>query len=117
MFTSTQDIREFRSRPKERKCGGEIWLATPRIQKPAEMGIFRAMLKHRADGILVRNLAGLAFFTSQSVPVCADFSLNVANELTAFLIELAPAIDAFADLNAISCDLVAPFRRVAGSRR
>jgi putative protease len=52
------------------------------------MGIFRAMLKHGADGILARNLAGLAFFAKQQVPVVADFSFNAANELTAgYLIE------------------------------
>ncbi len=95
-----QDIREFRlATERAHSAGTEIWLATPRIQKPAEMGIFRAMLKHRANGVLVRNLAGLAFFASQNVPVCVDFSLNVANELTAkFLIErgatrLTPSYD------------------------
>ena len=100
VYVDLQDIREFRlATERGHAAGAQIWLATPRIQKPAEMGIFRAMLKHRADGILVRNLAGLAFFTSQGVLVCADFSLNVANELTAkFLIErgarrLTPSYD------------------------
>ncbi len=100
VYVDLQDIREFRSATKSAHHAGiRIWLATPRIQKPAEMGIFRAMLKHGADGILVRNLAGLAFFTSQNVPVVADFSLNVANELTArFLMErgarrLTPSYD------------------------
>ncbi len=100
IYVDLQDIREFRPATKAaHHAGARIWLATPRIQKPAEMGIFRAMLKHDADGILVRNLAGLAFFISQNVPVIADFSLNVANELTArFLIEhgaqrLTPSYD------------------------
>ena len=45
--------------------GATIFLATPRIQKPDEMGIFHALAKHGADGILVRNLAGLRFFREQ----------------------------------------------------
>ena len=62
--------------------GVEIFLATPRIQKPDEMGIFHALAKHGADGILVRNLAGLAFCREHGIPFVADFSLNAANELT-----------------------------------
>jgi len=78
-----QDIREYREAVETaHRYNAEIFLATPRIQKPDEMGIFHVMLKHGADGILVRNLAGLAFFTEQKVPVVADFSLNAANELT-----------------------------------
>ncbi len=63
-------------------AGATILLATPRIQKPDEMGIFRVLLRHQADGILVRNLAGLAFYAERQVPVVADFSLNATNELT-----------------------------------
>ena len=56
------------SRSKSRKQHGlTIYLATPRIQKPDEMGIFRAMAKHGADGILVRNLAGMAFCAEQII--------------------------------------------------
>ena len=40
------------------RAEASIYLATPRIQKPDEMGIFHALAKHGADGILVRNLAG-----------------------------------------------------------
>jgi putative protease len=46
------------------------------------MGIFRAMLRHGADGVLVRNLSGLAFFVQHGAACIADFSLNAANELT-----------------------------------
>ena len=57
-------------------------LATPRIQKPDEQGIFHALSRHASDGILVRNLAGLEFFTRRAVNCVADYSLNAANELT-----------------------------------
>ena len=46
------------------------------------MGIFRVLARHGADGILVRNLAGLAFYAEQDMPFVADFSLNATNELT-----------------------------------
>jgi len=62
--------------------GAAIFLATPRIQNPGEQGIFSALLRHGADGILARNLAGLAFYREHGVPVVADFALNAANELS-----------------------------------
>ena len=76
-------------------------MATTRIQKPEEIGLFRSLLKHGADGILVRNLGGLWFFANEGVPFEADFSLNVTNELTAqFLMERgARRVTASYDLN------------------
>ena len=64
-------------------AGAAILLATPRIQKPDELGIFRLLARQGSDGILVRNLAALDFFVRAGLPVVADFSLNVTNELTA----------------------------------
>jgi len=83
------DIREYRDAVAiAREHDAEIWLATPRIQKPDEMGIFHALGKHGADGILARNLAALQFFHECQMRTRADFSLNAANELTAqYLIE------------------------------
>ncbi|MFN8710169.1 MAG: DUF3656 domain-containing protein, partial [Planctomyces sp.] len=84
-----QDIREFRDAAEfmANHCGKDhaipLWLATPRIQKPEEMGIFRLIQKHQTHGVLVRNLSGLGWFREQCIPVIADFSLNVTNELTA----------------------------------
>jgi putative protease len=65
------------------------------------MGIFHALVKQRADGILVRNLSGLEFFRQRGMPAIADFSLNAANELTAqYLIERgASRVTASYDLN------------------
>jgi putative protease len=97
-----QDIREYREAVAiARAAAAEIWLATPRIQKPEETGMFRTLLKHSPDGILVRNLGGLWFFANEGVPFVADFSLNVTNELTAqFLIEhKAQRVTASYDLN------------------
>jgi putative protease len=78
-----QDIRQYREAVQyAHAAGAEILLATPRIQKPAEMGIFGALAKQGAEGILVRNLAGLAFYRELPLRRVADFSLNAANELS-----------------------------------
>jgi len=83
------DIRLYREAVDRcRGVGATIHLATPRIQKPDEMGIFRLLAKQAPDGILVRNWAGLQFFRAEGLPVIGDFSLNVTNERTArFFVE------------------------------
>ena len=85
-----------------RRVGTSILLAAPRIHKPGEgtvpifvsakMGLSpsappsnSAVLDHLAeqkpDGLLVRNLAGLAFCRREGLPAVADFSLNAVNDL------------------------------------
>jgi putative protease len=78
-----------------------IHLATPRIQKPDEIGIYRLLAKQRPDGILVRTFSGLLFFRDLGLPVVGDFSLNVTNERTAeFLVaEGLRRVTASYDLN------------------
>jgi putative protease len=84
LYADFQDIREYSEAVECAKANGsQVYLATPRIQKPGEMGIFRSLAKHNAAGYLVRNYAGLEFFMCDGVSVIADFSLNCANELTA----------------------------------
>jgi putative protease len=102
LYAEFQDIREYGEAVATAHANGStIYLATPRIQKPDEMGIFHSLGKHEANGILVRNFAGLQFFKNQEIPIVADFSMNVANELTAeFLItEGAERVTASYDLN------------------
>ncbi len=83
VYVDFQDIREYREAVAlARQSGTEILLATPRIQKPGEMGIFYALLRQQPDGILARNLAGLDYYRARSIPCVADFSFNAANELT-----------------------------------
>jgi len=78
------DIRQYREAvAAARAAGAAIQLATPRIQKPGELGIFGLLERQRPDGVLVRNWAGLRYFQEQGLPVVGDFSLNVANRLTA----------------------------------
>jgi U32 family peptidase len=84
------DIRQYRDAvAMARRQRVRLALATPRIFKPGEGGIFKSMLRCEPDAVLVRNLAGLQFFHEQGVPVIADYSLNVANELTAGWIQQA----------------------------
>ncbi|HEV7280437.1 MAG TPA: DUF3656 domain-containing protein [Pirellulaceae bacterium] len=83
LYADFQDIREYREAiDRAKAAGASLFPATPRIQKPGEMGLFRAMRKHEPDGVLVRNLSGLAFFVEQGIEAVADYTLNVTNELT-----------------------------------
>jgi putative protease len=83
LYADFPDIRQYGDAVDlAHRQGRRIVLATPRIQKPGELGIFHALARQRADGILVRNLAGLDYFTRRGVPCVADYSLNAANELT-----------------------------------
>lgn len=58
-----------------------VWVTPPRIHKEGEDWILNQVLKAEADGYLVRNFAHLDFFRSHRRR--GDFSLNVANHLTA----------------------------------
>ncbi len=60
----------------------KILLAAPRIQKPGEAEVFNQLAAYRPDGLLVRNLAGLAFCRRKGLPAVADFSLNAVNALS-----------------------------------
>lgn len=83
LMADLQDIRQYADAVElAHAAGAKILIATPRIQKPDEVGILRVLLRHGADGILVRNFAGLLFYTEQDVATVADFSLNAANELS-----------------------------------
>jgi U32 family peptidase len=59
----------------------EIWVVPPRITKPGETWILEQVRKSNADGYLVRNYDHLKFFECDRC--IGDFSLNVANSLTA----------------------------------
>ena len=96
------DIREYGEAVRTaRDAGAELLLATPRIQKPGEAGIFLAMRKHAPDGFLVRNLAGVDFCREHDLRFVCDFSLNAANPITAaYLKELGgELVTASYDLN------------------
>jgi putative protease len=58
-----------------------IWVAPPRITKPGEEWILKQVRSCNSDGYLIRNYDHLEFFADTRRR--GDFSLNVANALTA----------------------------------
>ncbi len=58
-----------------------FWVAAPRVFKPGEEWILKQVLSCEADGYLVRNYDHLQWFAGHRRR--GDFSLNVANPLTA----------------------------------
>ncbi len=102
LLADFQEIKEYgHAVLMARQAKARLLIATPRIQKPGEIGIFRAMTKPQPDGMLVRNLAGMAFCAEAGIPFVADYSLNVTNELTAqFLMDQGASwLTASYDLN------------------
>ncbi len=84
LIVDFHDIREYhRAVAASHEVGAHIELATLRIHKPGEDGLFKAMAKHGADGWLVRNLAAVKYCQQEQIPMSGDFSLNVTNPLTA----------------------------------
>ena len=78
-------VRLFREdnarRPALEGARRTIWVVPPRIFKPGEEWILKQVRSSEADGYLVRNYDHLSFFASDRKR--GDFSLNVANPLTA----------------------------------
>jgi putative protease len=83
VYADFHDLRDYRQAvAAAHAVGAMIYLASLRIHKPGEDGLFLALAKHAADGWLVRNLAALAAANARGIPAVADFSLNAANPLT-----------------------------------
>jgi U32 family peptidase len=80
-------VAEFRSIQQPHQT---IWLAPPRITKPGEIYILDQVKQGAADGYLVRNYDHLVYFADQ--PCIADFSLNIANPITAAYFKQYPQI-------------------------
>jgi putative protease len=86
IYCDFEDLRKYADAVKlARSAGVSIGLATVRIIKPSEHGLLRSLAAAQPDVVLVRNLAGLSYFRREhaSLPIILDYSLNVANELTA----------------------------------
>lgn len=100
-----EDIARYKDlvkRFRREAGGGRIVLATPRIQKPGETGLFRIVERAEPDAVLVRNLGGAGYFGKRNLPRIGDFSLNVANPLSAsfFMEEGFERLTISYDLNA-----------------
>jgi putative protease len=95
IYVDFEDIRRGKdavARVHAAGSGTRIFLVTPRIQKAGEQGFFKLIANAAPDGVLIRNLGAIAWFTGADaaetsadapLPLIGDFSLNVANPLTA----------------------------------
>jgi putative protease len=89
LYADFEDIRRYRDAVELVRAAGmnaQIFLATPRIQKAGEQGFFQLIENARPDGVLIRNLGALDHFRKSGLRRVGDFSLNVANPLTAELL-------------------------------
>ena len=66
-----------------REAGFKVGIATTRILKPKEYYNFKIIERALPDAILVRNLGALQYFKDKSFHLVGDFSLNVANSISA----------------------------------
>jgi putative protease len=87
LYLDFEDLRRFGPTVEtiRQKSKIPVYLATPRIQKAGETGFFRLIENAKPDGVLIRNLGALDYFRSAKLPMIGDFSLNVANALSADL--------------------------------
>ncbi|MCE0522610.1 MAG: U32 family peptidase [Methylacidiphilales bacterium] len=117
IYADFEDIRRYKDAVETVRQRGyradaapaQILLATPRIQKAGEQGFFKLIENAGPDGVLIRNLGALDYFGSRRSPgdgpplrCIGDFSLNVANPLTAELLmaEKLERLTVSYDLNA-----------------
>jgi len=94
IYADFEDIRRYKDAVELVRARGyradaapaQILLATPRIQKAGEQGFFKLIENAQPDGVLIRNLGAIDYFRSSSLRRIGDFSLNIANPLTAELL-------------------------------
>src|SRR5205814_6897520 len=88
VYCDFEDVRRYKDAvPRAKAASIPIGLATLRILKPGEDGFQSPIVRAEPDIVLVRNLGSLEFFKGARprAQLVGDFSLNVANELTADL--------------------------------
>ncbi|HVX15852.1 MAG TPA: U32 family peptidase [Pirellulales bacterium] len=102
VYCDFEDVRRYTDAVEVARASGlPIGLATLRIIKPGEEGLLAKIASAQPDAVLIRNLTALSWFREHlpAVPLVGDFSLNVANELTADLlfreglVRLVPSYD------------------------
>jgi putative protease len=88
VYCDFEDLRRYKEAvPRAKAAGLPVGLATLRILKPGEEGYQAPIVRAAPDLVLVRNLGSLSYCRDHlpGVELVGDFSLNVANELTADL--------------------------------
>ena len=106
-FEDPKKYREATARFRAWKDGqaGELFVAPPRITKPGEEWILKLVRSSEADGYLVRNYDQLALLSG--CRLVGDFSLNVANGLSAEYFMKRPGMErvtASYDLNDVQLE-------------
>jgi len=82
-----EDIRRYKDAVAVARAHGgtQVFLATPRIQKAGEEGFFKLIANANPDGVLIRNIGAISHLAGSPLRLIGDFSLNVANPLTALV--------------------------------
>lgn len=102
IYCDFEDVRRYKIAVQRcRDARQTVAVATMRILKPGEEGWLQQILDCQPDQVLVRNLASIEFFREKSpdLSLIGDYSLNVANHLTAEifrqtgLIRVVPSYD------------------------
>ncbi|MEM7601742.1 MAG: DUF3656 domain-containing protein, partial [Verrucomicrobiota bacterium] len=87
VYVDLEDVRRYKDlvkRVRSENPSTKLFLATPRIQKAGEAGLFKVVERANPDGVLVRNLGGVQYFRNHpDLRMVGDFSLNVANPVSA----------------------------------
>ncbi len=85
VYLDFEDLRRYAAAVSmaRARSNAAVFLATPRIQKAGEHGFLKLIEKAGADGVLLRNLGTIDHFRESPLRKRGDFSLNVANPLTA----------------------------------
>ncbi len=86
IYVDFEDLRRYPEAVALVRGHGRIYLGTPRIQKAGEQGFFKLIDNAQPDGVLIRNLGALDYFRASKLRKVGDFSLNVANPLSADLL-------------------------------
>lgn len=95
IYCDFEDLRRFKDAVQvARGSKSKILLATPRILKPGEIGYLKLIERAEPDGLLLRNLASLEHYRNRDdLTKVGDFSLNVANPITAKLLKQEAKLD------------------------
>ncbi|MBC8107934.1 MAG: U32 family peptidase [Anaerolineae bacterium] len=86
IYCDFEDVRRYKEAVARcRAANMPVALATLRVVKPHEHGTLKQILDCEPDALLVRNLAAVSYYRDAAphLPQIGDYSLNIANELTA----------------------------------
>jgi putative protease len=89
VYCDYEDILRYKDAvPRAKAAGVPVGLATLRIWKPGEDGLAALIARADPDIVLVRTLGALSYFRDElpAATLVGDFSLNVANDLTAAIL-------------------------------